>query len=105
MIPKLVAQGLINSGYPRAGLAVLSEMLASTPHDHPDQLDGLGLAGRANKQVYVDCGAPPRADPSARRHSEVRGLLRGRLPCSAQAASSPVRAVVLSCDQSDRRDE
>lgn len=53
-VRKLVAQGLIDYGYPRSALATLDKMLADTPQDHPQHIDGCGLAGRAYKQVYVD---------------------------------------------------
>jgi hypothetical protein len=58
-IQKLSAQGLIDLGYPHAGLATLKAMLTTTAADHPQRLDGLGIAGRACKQVYVDASSPP----------------------------------------------
>ena len=53
-VRKLVAQGLIDYGYPRAALAALEKMLTETPPEHPQHIDGCGVAGRAYKQVYVE---------------------------------------------------
>lgn len=75
MIPKLVGQGLIDSGYPRAGLAILEGYLPSLPQDHPERLDGLGIAGRAHKQVYADAAVRPgHASPAPLRAAIQRSV-------------------------------
>ncbi len=53
-IRKLTAQGLIDSGHPHAALGALEELFSLTPPDQRQYFDGLGLAGRAYKQVYAD---------------------------------------------------
>jgi hypothetical protein len=53
-IRKLTAQGLIDSGQPHAALGALEELFSATPPAHRQHIDGLGLAGRAFKQVYAD---------------------------------------------------
>jgi tetratricopeptide (TPR) repeat protein len=64
-IHKLHVQGMIETGQPTAGLAALEAMLARTPTYRPEHIDGLGVAGRIHKQVYVDAfagsgsGGPP----------------------------------------------
>ena len=78
-IVKLFAQGLIETGYPRSAVVSLERMLATTPADHAQHVDGLALAGRAYKQIYVE----------ARRHHKTGGPTRDEV---LQALSRSVRS-------------
>jgi hypothetical protein len=77
-IHKLHVQGMIETGQPTAGLAALEAMLSRTPSYRPEHIDGLGVAGRIHKQVYVDAFATagPDGRPSHLRDALVQSARR-----------------------------
>ncbi len=77
-IRKIAAQGLIETGHHSAALGTLDQMFAKTPVDHPEHVDGQGVAGRAFKQVYMDASksGTRAADNPALRDALVQSAAR-----------------------------
>lgn len=89
-IKKLKAQGLIEQGLTRTALTHLEEMGNTTPSDHPEYSDSLGLAGRAYKQIYFDAANAPgasRLNPALRR--AINGSVRKYEEAYAAARAVP----------------
>lgn len=62
---RLYAQSLIETGKVTAAIDVLQSLVRRLRPDHPEYVEGLGLLGRAYKQIFFDFG--DKSNTSARR--------------------------------------